>query len=1154
MPDRLRRTVLLVCLAGALPGLLSAAPPVRPGGSDDREGPRVRLDVGSFDPLREQLDFRPAGLPDGPGPAGTSYALVQLRPGDDGALSRLRSAGRVMGSLGGGSFQVRLDAEGRRRLLVDDGVRYVGDWLPGYKVSPRLYSGPGARAGQGAQGEGWTGAEITLVPFADASAAKLASKLEREVPGVVVTFASDSRIPPVARLTVPPSLRADLLRAASLLEGVAWLEPYVAPQLHNIDASGPIQGNAPSPGGRTIFARGLTGTGQIVAVTDSGCDDDLCFFQNLNGVRAVTDASDTLPPQVGPIYSTRKVLGYWIQPGATAYDNNASCSGSPTAYHGTHTSGTAVGDNFANPSSPTDPGVDVGDGMAPNAQLLFQDAGNDPTGCLAGLGDFFNTLLQASRGGARVHSNSWGGQTRGTYTADDALVDRFLFDHEEMAVFFSAGNDGTLGGRTIGSPGNSKDAVTVGALGHGASTAIASFSSRGPTADGRTKPDVVAPGTGTVSAAGNGDHADLECATKSLSGTSMSTPTVAGGSALLRQYFADGYYPTGRKSPSDAFDVPGPLVKAVLLNGTLPLGTFGGPDFGWGRIFLDNSLYFAGDARGLRAVALANADGLTTGEARSFEVRVAAGQELRATLAWFDAEGTLGAASSLVNDLDLEVTNGTTTWLGNVLDGFGSSLPGGSPDRLNTVEQVRLAVPAAGTYTVTVRAASVPGNGRSTTARQGFGLAISQAACPSAVSSAPPAPQLASDPSMGVNVTVSPAASSTVTHVYRAEGGCAAPAASFRWVGSTPGSSLLDARAQGGKTYGYRLRGGDACGEGPLSSCSEIVPTGRCDLVPAFAGVATATAGNPSCQVTVTWSPGAAGCPANGGALRYNVYRGTDPDFVANSDSVLTTVEGATSYVDAGPGLPAGHTWFYRVEAEDKTSGGPGRHFGNDTPAGAAVFAGPYGAPGALGTFRDDAADGVATLKAEAPWSIVTGGISGVTSYLSGPGTTTYPPDTCGSITTPPLPVGTGAVLGYWARWNLEFEYDGVRVEISGDGGATWADLPPSAGYPGTLAQTSDDPFNACKLPKTTKVFTGPFDNSGLTPWVHFDSALPSTYEGKTVLIRWRFSSDPGSEYDGFYLDGITVTNVRAPAPCSAVPRGQVPGAGDGQSGAVPKG
>ena len=1107
---------------------------------------RIRLEVGSFDPLRERLDFRASGLPEEPPPGGTAYAVVQLQPGAPGGPERLAAEGTVLGSLGDGSFQVRLDAAARRRLLGDPAVRFVGDWLPGYKVSSRLAPVDPASP--------FATPEVTLVPFADASAVKLAKKLERDVPGVVVTFAADSVVPPRARLSVPFSVRAEFLRRASLLEGVAWIEPYLEPALQNIDASGPIQGNALSPGGRTIFARGLTGTGQIVAVSDSGCDDDQCFFRNLNGVTAVTNASETLPPEVGPLYPGRKVLAYWILPGATAYDNNASCNSSSTEYHGTHTSGSAVGDSDAHPSTPSDPGVDIGDGMAPNAQLLFQDGGNDLTGCLTGLGDIYNMLLQALRGGARLHSNSWGGSTQGAYTSDDFAVDRFLFDHEEMTVFFSAGND--YKANTTGSPANSKSAVTVGALGHGNSTTIASYSSRGPTADGRTKPDVLAPGSGTVSALGNTDHSDGECAVQALSGTSMACPTVAGGTALLRQYFADGFHPTGKRNPADVFDVPGSLVKAVLLGGTAALpasGPFGGFDYGWGRIFLDGSLSFEGDARSLRAFSLSNPDGLTTGEARSFTVRVPAGQEFRAALAWYDAEGTLGAAAALVNDLDLEVTDGKTTWFGNVFDSSGASVPGGSPDRKNTVEQVRLPSPAAGTYTVTVRGRSVPGNGRTYTQRQGFGLAILAGASPTAVTSAPPAPLLASNPVMGTDLVVAPPPGSTVTHVYRADGGCDAAPASYRWIGSTATISFTDPRAQGGKLYGYKLRGGDASGEGPLSVCSQIVPAGRCDLIPEFAGIGSAVAGSPECKVTVAWTPGKTTCPAKGGTLLYNIYRGTSPGFVANHDTFLTTVEGSTSFVDADPGLPAGRTWFYRVEAEDSTSGGPGPHGGNRQAGGLFAFAAPYGAPGAIGTFSDNAADGVATLTPEGPWTITTGGVTGYTSYLCGTPEGTYPPDTCASIVTPALPVGSAAVLAYWARWNLEFEFDGVVVEISGDGGATWSDLPPSGGYPGKLAQTDSPPINACNLPATRGAFTGPPGNPAPTGWARFESPIPSSYDGRTIRIRWRLTTDPNTEYEGFFLDGISLTNVRAPLACTPVARPIAPGAGIGLGGVLPR-
>lgn len=1096
---------------------------------------RLRLASGSIDPLRQRLDFSSARLPERPEGGETDYVVVQFHQGREEGRRRLEAAGvRFFGYVPDGSWQARADAGTRRRLAADPDVRFVGGWLPGFKVSPRLFP----RSGDAA-------AEITLVPFADASAVKLARSLAALFPEVVVTFASDGTVPRRARLAVPLSIREEFLRRAALLEGVAWLEPWDEPHLHNVDSSGPIQGNLPSPDGRVLFARGLTGTGQIVAVADSGCDDDLCFFRTLNGVTAVTDASPTLPPEPGPLFPDRKVTAYWVQPGATAYDNDQRCSGgASTAFHGTHTSGTGVGDSDATPSSPSSPGVDVGDGMAPNAQLLFQDAGDDGSGCLTGLGDVYATLLQALRGGARIHSDSWGSSTHGTYTADDLALDAFLFDHEQMAAFFSAGNDGPAS-PTTGSPANAKNVVAVGAVGHGTSTDVASYSSRGLTADGRIKPDVAAPGSGIASAAGDPTHGDGGCSVKAMSGTSMSTPTAAGGSALLRQYFSDGYHPTGRRNPLDALEPGGPLIKAVLLNGSLPLGGgtgFGGGDTGWGRVFLANSLFFDGGARRLRAFALANRDGLTTGGSRSFPVQVPAGQEFRATLAWYDAEGTLGASRTLVNDLDLEVTDGITTWRGNAFDDSGFSAPGGPADRKNSVEEVRLAVPAAGTYVVTVRAVSVPGNGRSYTDRQGFALAVTAGSCPSSVTSAPPAPVLSSDAVMGTDISYSPAPGALLTNVYRADGGCAAPASSFQWVGSSTSGSLTDSRAQGGRLYGYRLRGADGCGDGPLSACVEITPEGRCDLVPEFEGIGAAASGNPFCSVTVSWGAGTTLCGSGG--LRYNIYRGTSPDFVPNFDSWVATVQGATGWVDAERALPPGTTWFYRVGAEDRDSGGSGFHLGNEAGSGRTAFAAPYGPPGVLGTWRDDAADGVATMAGEDPWSISEGGSTGMTSYLSAVPGHGYPANTCASLASPPLEVGSGAVLSYSARWNLEWLWDGVVVEISGDGGVTWSDLPPNGGYPGTLASTEDPPVNACKLPKTAGAFTGPDGNAAPTAWSRFESPIPASYDGRTIRIRWRLTTDPGSEFEGFFLDAISVTNVKGPTACRAPDRPVVPGDG----------
>ena len=92
-------------------------------------------------------------------------------------------------------------------------------------------------------------------------------------------------------------------------------------------------------------------------------------------------------------------------------------------------------------------------------------------------------------------------------------------------VTVAAGNLGP-GAGTITSPGCSKKAITVGASDDADN--IASFSSRGPTADGRTKPDVVAPGVGIISL--NNSATGI----RSMSGTSMATPHVAGVAALLK--------------------------------------------------------------------------------------------------------------------------------------------------------------------------------------------------------------------------------------------------------------------------------------------------------------------------------------------------------------------------------------------------------------------------------------------------------------------------------------------------------------------------------------------------------------------------------------------------------------------------------------------
>jgi subtilisin family serine protease len=134
---------------------------------------------------------------------------------------------------------------------------------------------------------------------------------------------------------------------------------------------------------------------------------------------------------------------------------------------------------------------------------------------------------------------------------------------------------------------------------------IASFSSFGPTKDGRIKPDIVAPGE-LVSASSSdaGVGSSDTCSIARRSGTSMATPMVAGHTAIIRQYFMEGFYPNGAPGTTP-FLPSGPLMKAVMLGGAcdmqgnteqyLPLEDSPSMRQGYGRFCLCNALKLGGN-------------------------------------------------------------------------------------------------------------------------------------------------------------------------------------------------------------------------------------------------------------------------------------------------------------------------------------------------------------------------------------------------------------------------------------------------------------------------------------------------------------------------------------------------------------------------------
>src|SRR5262249_19151906 len=127
---------------------------------------------------------------------------------------------------------------------------------------------------------------------------------------------------------------------------------------------------------------------------------------------------------------------------------------------------------------------------------------------------------------------------------------------------------------SVGSPSTNKNGLSVGSTRTSATSSdenISSYSSRGWTADGRIKPDIMTPGYNT--SAGNDGNVDgtANCGTNSGGGTSYAAPIAVGASALVRQYFTDGFYPSGAKNAPDALQPTAALVKAMLINSAVSM-------------------------------------------------------------------------------------------------------------------------------------------------------------------------------------------------------------------------------------------------------------------------------------------------------------------------------------------------------------------------------------------------------------------------------------------------------------------------------------------------------------------------------------------------------------------------------------------------------
>lgn len=539
----------------------------------------------------------------------------------------------------------------------------------------------------------------------------------------------------VALVKVAPTgaTRQRTIKKLAALHGVRLITKRAIPRKFNDVAPG-FMGTTRAVSTASTGA-GLTGDGELIAVADTGLDtgDPATVLSDFRG-RVAAVHSWPIDPAFDIYVTNRRA-----NDGAADVDSG----------HGTHVAGSAVGGGSTGPG-----GAARIRGLAHRARLLFQaieqkldfvsdevaeEFDNEPFQ-LAGIPSNLTRLLkQAYDAGARIHSNSWGGGEFGDYDAQSRQLDDFIWKNKDFCVLVAAGNDGRdlapspdgiVDPGSVTPPGTAKNCITVGASeSERAEFAgvtyvqfdrrlfsknptrtdpvanhrdhMAAFSSRGPTKDGRIKPDVVAPGTYILSTRSTRLPADEQgwapYAANSryffMGGTSMATPLTAGAVGLLREWFRKR---RNTPNPSAA------LLKASLICGAqrMPLAYVpGNPVFdhhqGFGRVHLDRVVAPSG---GATFGFLDHAPGLQTGGQATQSVSVAAGRPLRVVLAYTDYPGF-----GLKNNLNLQLTapDGTRR-VGNAT---GNSLVF---DTKNNVEVVELTPATAGTWRLQVIGANIP--------------------------------------------------------------------------------------------------------------------------------------------------------------------------------------------------------------------------------------------------------------------------------------------------------------------------------------------------------------------------------------------------------------------------------------------------------------
>ncbi len=399
-----------------------------------------------------------------------------------------------------------------------------------------------------------------------------------------------------------------------------------------------------------------------------------------------------------------------------------------TSSHSTHVAGTIV-------AAGVDPSAK---GMAYQANLTAYDWNNDDaemaTAAVAGMEESNHSYGYITGwygyywyGDLAISTNEdyWFGY----YSSYSADWDDIAYNAPYYLIVHAAGNDrnddwsgghyhwdggwvyatdshdpdgGTNGYDCIGTQGIAKNIFSVGAVHEvtnytsPSDVTMSSFSSWGPADDGRIKPDIVGKG---VSVYSTEDDNNTDYAT--YSGTSMSSPNVTGTLALLQQHYQNTHLSAPMRSAT---------LKGLAIHSADEAGSADGPDYiyGWGLMNAERAAELISLDNGNNVI---DEQVLSNGGTYTRSIQSDGINPLRVTICWTDPKGTPvtsnplnNRTAMLVNDLDLKLTRNSTTYYPWKLDPDNPSnaATNSTENNVDNVEQIYIASPTAGTYTIEV--------------------------------------------------------------------------------------------------------------------------------------------------------------------------------------------------------------------------------------------------------------------------------------------------------------------------------------------------------------------------------------------------------------------------------------------------------------------